>query len=87
MNREEPVEKWDMDIGSPVWDSFPKPGTRVKVPYVYGTTKEGEVTMLYRFRGSPVARVRVMMPGREDPDVLYPVHVSYEREYLEVISD
>jgi hypothetical protein len=68
------------------WEGLPKPGTRVRVPFL-ASTKEGVVAWLYRLHGDPVAQVRVRVPSSWDPDETEAINVCYRRGEIEVISD
>jgi hypothetical protein len=68
------------------WEGLPKVGTRVRVPYLT-STKEGEVILLYRLFGKPVARVSVQLPVSYESSETRGVPAAFTRDELEIISD
>jgi hypothetical protein len=73
-------------VRSDDWEGFPKPGTRVRVPYLSSTT-EGEVISLYRLFGRPVAKVRTRVPISFHPYRTRAVNVAFGRDDMEIVSD
>jgi hypothetical protein len=71
------------------WEGLPEVGTRVRVPYLTSThsTKEGEVILLYRLFGRPVARVSVQVPVSYEASETRAVQAAFSRDELEIIPD
>jgi hypothetical protein len=72
------------------WSGLPPVGTRVRVPYA-NAMWEGEVVLLHRIFGEPLARVRVQLPVSHEPFETRARSVSFSaeqfRDEIEIIFD
>jgi hypothetical protein len=66
------------------WEGLPAPGARVRVPHLRSSL-EGEVVLLYRLFGRPVAKVRVQIPISHEPYETRGVNVVFKRDEMEII--